>query len=190
MYVGESERRLRETFRKARAASPSIIFFDEIDSLCSARGSNSDVGTNMVATLLNELDGLTALRGVVVVGATNRPDILDSALVRPGRFDTMLYVRPPDLEGRKEILRIAVGKMKIAGDVDLEILARGTEGFSGAEVVSLCDEAGHCAMREDMGIEEVGMRHFEQARGKMVPQITQEMVEFFEEWAVSGVKKL
>lgn len=192
MYVGESERRLRETFRKARAASPAIIFFDEIDSLCAARGSDSSgVGNNMVATLLNEMDGLENLKGVVVVGATNRPEIMDAALMRPGRFDTILYVAPPDRDARREILRIRMGKMKISSDVDLEALANCTEGFSGAEVVSMCEVAGLAAMRENLMAEEVAMRHFEEARGKITPMITREMREFYEEWNVGGgVKKL
>jgi AAA family ATPase len=129
-YVGESERMIREIFRKARAASPSIVFFDEIDAMTMSRsggggggGGGASVGDRILAALLNEMDGIEALGKVTVFAATNRPDVIDSALMRPGRMDRILYVGPPDLETRAHIFRIEFAKMKIAGDVDVEELA-------------------------------------------------------------------
>ena len=191
MYVGESERAVREVFRKARAASPSIIFFDEIDALGSSRThSGEHNGVNVLTALLNEMDGIEVLRGVVILAATNRPEILDPALMRPGRFDTILYVGPPDLPARREILQIRSKKMIVAPDVDLEQLAIDTEGYSGAELVHLCDEASHYAMRESLQIESVAWRHFEEAKKHSTRQITDEMRKFYEEWKVGGVNRL
>jgi len=124
-YVGESERMIREIFRKARAASPSIVFFDEIDAMTVSRGTGgASVGDRILAALLNEMDGIEVLGKVTVFAATNRPDVIDSALMRPGRMDRILYVGPPDLETRMQIFRIEFAKMKIADDVDVEELAR------------------------------------------------------------------
>ncbi|CAZ83472.1 unnamed protein product [Tuber melanosporum] len=195
MYLGESERAVREVFRKARAASPSIIFFDEIDALSASRDGGGGGGggggkTNVLTTLLNEMDGIEVLKGVTILAATNRPEIIDPALLRPGRLDTILYVGPPDLPAREQILQIKTGKMSISTDVDLGHLAEATEGFSGAEVVNTCDEAIHYAMRESFFIEAVCARHFEAALERAVPQITTEMREAYESWSVGGVKKI
>ncbi|RPA90686.1 AAA-domain-containing protein [Choiromyces venosus 120613-1] len=196
MYLGESERAVREVFRKARAASPSIIFFDEIDALSASRDDGGRGGgggggkTNVLTTLLNEMDGIEVLKGVTILAATNRPEIIDPALLRPGRLDTILYVGPPDLPARKQILQIKTGKMSISPGVDLDHFAEATEGFSGAEVVNVCDEAIHYAMRESFSIEAVCARHFEAALEKAVPQITAEMREAYENWSVGGVKKI
>jgi len=124
-YVGESERTIREIFRKARAASPSIIFFDEIDAMTTTRGGSSGagVGDRILTALLNEMDGIEALRNVTVLAATNRPDVIDSALMRPGRIDRILYVGPPNLETRKDILHIEFRRMAIASDVNIDELA-------------------------------------------------------------------
>jgi SpoVK/Ycf46/Vps4 family AAA+-type ATPase len=123
-YVGESERMIREIFRKARAASPSIIFFDEIDAMTTSRGGNGgSVGDRILAALLNEMDGIEALVNVTILAATNRPDVIDSALLRPGRIDRILYVGPPDLPSRKEIFRIEFRRMAVAKDVDVDELA-------------------------------------------------------------------
>jgi AAA family ATPase len=123
-YVGESERMIREIFRKARAASPSIIFFDEIDAMTTSRGnSGGSVSDRILAALLNEMDGIESLVNVTVLAATNRPDVIDSALLRPGRIDRILYVGPPDLNSRKEIFRIEFRKMAVANDVDIDELA-------------------------------------------------------------------
>jgi SpoVK/Ycf46/Vps4 family AAA+-type ATPase len=123
-YVGESERMIREIFRKARAASPSIIFFDEIDAMTTSRGNQGgSVSDRILAALLNEMDGIESLVNVTILAATNRPDVIDSALLRPGRIDRILYVGPPDLPSRKEIFRIEFRRMAVAKDVDIDELA-------------------------------------------------------------------
>ncbi|KAA8913289.1 P-loop containing nucleoside triphosphate hydrolase protein [Sphaerosporella brunnea] len=190
MYVGESERAVREVFRKARAASPSIIFFDEIDALTANREGKSGGGANVLTALLNEMDGIEALKNVVVLAATNRPEIIDPALMRPGRLDTILYVGPPDFAARKEILRIKTSKMSITEDVDIEEIAQHLDGYSGAEIVNICDEAIHYAMRESFDIQAVKRKHFAAAVLKSVPQITMEMRRKYEQWSVGGVKKI
>ena len=186
MYVGESERAMREVFRKARAASPSIIFFDEIDAIGASRESPSQQsGLNVLTTLLNELDGIEVLKGVFVLAATNKPEILDSALMRPGRLDTILYVGPPDVEARKEILQIRIAQMDVAEEVNIEWLADHTDGYSGAELVSICQGAGYAALEEQESTGErmqVRNRHFIHALGKTQRQITGEMTARYERW--------
>ncbi|KAI4246474.1 MAG: hypothetical protein L6R42_009877, partial [Xanthoria sp. 1 TBL-2021] len=148
MYVGESERTLREIFHKARGAAPSIIFFDEIDAIGAARTDSSQGGLHVLTTLLNELDGIEALRGVFVLAATNQPQILDPALLRPGRLDTSLYVGLPDYQTRSEIVAIETRKMSLGPDFDAAQLAKAAEGYSGAELVDICQQAGYAAFRE------------------------------------------
>lgn len=147
MYVGESERAVREIFRKARAAAPSIIFFDEIDSIGSARESGSSSGLHVLTTLLNEMDGFETLKGVQVLAATNQPESLDPAILRPGRFDAHVYLGPPDGPARLEILKIGTQGLSLRDDVRLEELQTATEGYSGAEIMSACDLAIGQAMR-------------------------------------------
>ena len=137
MYVGESERAIRDIFRRARAAKPCIIFFDEIDSIGKSREKTQESGLNVVTTLLNEMDGIEALKDVFVIGATNRPDILDSALIRTGRFDAHIHIGLPTLEARKQILEIHTRKRPLAADVDLGVVASETEGSSGADISGL-----------------------------------------------------
>ncbi|PWN47173.1 AAA-domain-containing protein, partial [Violaceomyces palustris] len=153
-YVGESERAVREIFKKARAASPSIIFFDEIDALTTTRSTGSEAqdgpSDRVIASLLNEMDGIETLSNVIIVAATNRPEIIDPALLRPGRLDRLLYVGPPDQKSRRQILEKRTSKMSVQPDLDLESLASLTQGCSGAEVVSICQEAGILAMNEDI----------------------------------------
>ncbi|KAJ5659094.1 ATPase [Penicillium longicatenatum] len=185
MYVGESERSLREIFRKARAARPSIIFFDEIDAIAARRSSSSSGGVNVLTTLLNEMDGIEELRNVLVVAATNKPDVLDPALMRPGRLDNILYIGPPDFEARKEILRIWASKSVIHPDVDLDELAAHTEGYSGAEIVSICETAGDAALDEEEETQqelEVQLKHFEYALGQVHRQITDSVIREYEQW--------
>ena len=163
-YVGESERAVRDIFKKARAAAPSIIFFDEIDAISSSReGESSDgsaLNSRIVATLLNEMDGIEVMSDVIVIGATNRPQSLDPALLRPGRLDRLVYVGPPDHEARKQIFRSRMAKMAVHPDVvDLDKLALMTDGCSGAEVVSICQEAGLLAMDEDINCQSVSLAH-------------------------------
>lgn len=147
-WVGESEKGVREIFRKARQAAPCVIFFDEIDSLAPARGT--DTGThvteNVVSQILSEMDGLEELHDVVVVAATNRPDMIDNALLRPGRFDKVIEVPNPDADGRRQILQIHT-KKKPLGDIDLEQLVKDTDGFAGADLYSICNAAAMSALR-------------------------------------------
>ncbi|OGE54916.1 hypothetical protein PENARI_c005G03161 [Penicillium arizonense] len=184
MYVGESERSLREIFRKARAARPSIIFFDEIDAIAARRGS-SQGGVNVLTTLLNEMDGIEELRNVLVIAATNKPDVLDPALMRPGRLDNILYIGPPDVEARKEILRIWANKSVVNPEVDLDDLAILTEGYSGAEIVSICETAGDAALDEEEETQQeqdVKWKHFEYALGQVRRQITDAVIKEYEQW--------
>ncbi|KDQ11456.1 hypothetical protein BOTBODRAFT_455641 [Botryobasidium botryosum FD-172 SS1] len=182
-YVGESERALREIFRKARGAAPTIIFFDEIDALGTSRsGSEGRAHEGVLTSLLNEMDGIQELVGVIVVAATNRPDVIDSALMRPGRLDRILYVGPPDLETRVEILRIRTSKMAVDPELDLNELAQLTEGCSGAEIVSLCQDAALATMQEDIEALHVPRRHFVGAARAVRRQITRETIAIYEEW--------
>ncbi len=149
-YVGESERAIRETFRKARQAAPTIIFFDEIDSIVPTRGAAFDTGVTerVVSQILTEIDGLEELKNVVVVAATNRPDMVDPALLRPGRFDRMIYIRPPDLKERVMILNIHLKGKPLSHDVDVAALAKRTEGYVGADIAAICHEAALLALRD------------------------------------------
>ncbi|KAL4877250.1 P-loop containing nucleoside triphosphate hydrolase protein [Aspergillus karnatakaensis] len=185
MYVGESERALREIFRKARSARPSIIFFDEIDAIASKRGGASQGGVNVLTTLLNEMDGIEELKSVLVVAATNKPEVLDSALMRPGRLDNILYIGPPDLEARKEILNIWFSKSVVHSEVQVEELALKTEGYTGAEMVSICETAGDAALDEEdeSGKEQiVCWRHFNYALNQVRRQITEDVIQEYELW--------
>ncbi|PYI24230.1 AAA-domain-containing protein [Aspergillus japonicus CBS 114.51] len=185
MYVGESERALREIFRKARSARPSIVFFDEIDAIASKRGSSSQGGVNVLTTLLNEMDGIEELRNVLVVAATNKPEVIDPALMRPGRLDNILYIGPPDFEARKEILSIWFSKSVVHPEVEIEALAGKMEGYSGAEIVSICETAGDAALdeEEETGQEQdIRMKHFEYALQQVRRQITAAVVEEYERW--------
>jgi transitional endoplasmic reticulum ATPase len=142
-WVGESEKGIREIFRKARQAAPAIIFFDEIDSIAPIRGKSFDSGVTerMISQFLTELDGLEELKGVVVIAATNRPDMIDPALLRPGRFDKIIRIGFPDEDSRLEILKIHSAKIPLAEDVDLQKLSVKTENFTGADISALCNEA-------------------------------------------------
>ncbi len=191
-WVGESEKMIREIFRKARQHSPAIVFFDEIDAIAQTRGAfdTSGVTYRIVNQLLAELDGIVPLSNVVVIAATNRPDILDPALLRPGRFDRLIYVPPPDKKARLEILRIHTRNMPLAEDVDLEFLAIRTEGYSGADLAALVREAAMLALREDVNATKVHMRHFMRALEVIKPSITQDMMKFYEEWLQKARQQL
>jgi transitional endoplasmic reticulum ATPase len=150
-WVGESEKGVREIFRKARQAAPCIIFFDEIDAIAPRRGGefgDSHVTERVISQLLTELDGLEELKGVTVIAASNRPDIIDPALLRPGRFDRLLYISPPDIESRFEIIKIHIKNKPLAGDIDLNHLARIFEGYTGADIASTTSTAAILALRE------------------------------------------
>ncbi|MBS1193067.1 MAG: family ATPase, subfamily, partial [Methanomicrobia archaeon] len=179
-WMGESEKAIREIFRKARQVSPAIIFFDELDSIAPMRGTDegSHAMERVVNQLLSELDGLEALKDVVVIAATNRPDILDPALLRSGRLDRMLLVGPPDKLGRHEILKIQAAGMPIAEDVNLEELAELTEGYVGSDLTTLCREAAMLALREEG--EKVEMNHFREALRKVRPSVEESMVSYYE----------
>ncbi|MGZ5547070.1 MAG: CDC48 family AAA ATPase [Nitrososphaeraceae archaeon] len=190
-WVGESEKGVREIFRKARQAAPCIIFFDEIDAIAPKRGGDfgdSHVTERLISQLLTELDGLEILTNVVVIGATNRPDIVDAALLRPGRFDRLLYVPPPDRDSRVQIIKIHIKKKPLDDVVDIEKLADQTEGYTGADIASLSSAAVMLALREHVSKykdpkeaedhkEElkIHMKHFEDAMKKIRPLSTQEL---------------
>ncbi len=198
MYVGESERAVREVFARARAASPSIIFFDEIESIGARRGAAAaekggaaGSGVNVLTTLLNEMDGIEALKGVTVLAATNRPELLDLALLRPGRFDDLLYVAPPDRAGREEILEVRRGKMDWEEAVDVKRLAEMMEGYSGAEIVGVCNAAVDRVVDRaldtgDMDAK-VNMDDFLGAMESVKRQMTPELIEGYRRWA-KGVR--
>lgn len=187
-YVGESERAIREIFRKARAASPSIIFFDEIDAIAGDRDGDSSTtaALNVLTSLLNEIDGVEELKGVVIVGATNKPTEIDPALLRPGRLDRHIYVAPPDYDARLQILQKCSRKFNLqSGDesVDLQKLAELTDGCSGAEVTLLCQEAGLAAIMENKEATTVTNKHFKHALKGISRGITPEMLEYYEKFS-------
>ncbi|KAH9831440.1 AAA family ATPase [Rhodofomes roseus] len=184
-YVGESERAVREIFSKARGAAPSLIFFDEIDALATSRTSSDTSGgahEGVLTSLLNEMDGVQELVGVTIVAATNRPEALDSALMRPGRLDRILYVGPPDAQGREEILRIRTAKMSVESGMDHAVLAQMTEGCSGAELAALCQEAALNTMKMDMNAPFVPCTAFMEAAKAIKRQITPDVVAKYERW--------
>ncbi|KAI5970686.1 AFG2 [Candida margitis] len=184
-YVGESERTIREIFRKARAAAPSIIFLDEIDAIASDRdgdGGGTAASKNVLTSLLNEIDGVEELKGVVIIGATNKPTEIDSALLRPGRLDRHIYVAPPDHDARLQILTKCCRKFDLV-DVDLTRYAKLTEGCSGAEVTLLCQEAGLNAIMENRNAQHVENKHFEHALQGISRGITQDMLQYYKDFA-------
>jgi len=208
-FVGESEKAVREVFRKARQASPCIIFFDEVDSVAPTRGSSmgdSHVTERVISQFLTEMDGIEELRNVIIIAATNRPDIIDSALLRPGRFDRLLFVPPPDLEARKQIFKIHTRKTPLADDVNLDELARKTDGYTGADIASLANTGVMLALREHIskakdpedakkrakGLK-VAKRHFDEALQKIKPMSTEELKmyeRFSEQFSDSARPKL
>jgi len=175
-WVGESERRLRDIFRKARQVAPAIIFFDEIDSMAPRRGGGqgSRVSEQLVSQLLTEMSGVESLEGVVVVAATNRPDMIDPALMRPGRFDKLIYVPAPDYETRQEILNIHTKEMPMK-KINLDDIVKNTEGYSGADLEALVKEAGLAALRENINAKEVVKKNFDTAFGVIKPSISKDM---------------
>lgn len=180
MYVGEGEALLRNAFRRARLAAPSIIFFDEADVVATKRGGSSSgsstVGERLLSTLLTEMDGLEQAKGILVLAATNRPHAIDAALMRPGRFDLVLYVPPPDLDARFEVLSVHTRDMKLNNDVNLRQIAEDTELFTGAELEGLCREAGIVALRENISATVVSDRHFQTVKKSLKPALTKEDV--------------
>ena len=182
-WVGESERAVRETFRKAKAAAPCIVFFDEVDAVTPQRGMGADshVTERVISQVLTEMDGLEELHNVTVVAATNRPDMVDPALLRPGRFDRLVYIPPPDLEARRSIVAIHAKGKPLAPEVDLDDIAKRTEDYTGAEIAAVCNEASMLAIRdfvaaggplEDKHVKKLALKrdHFDRALAKIRPR--------------------
>ncbi len=190
-WVGESEKAVRETFRKAKQAAPCIIFFDEIDSITPTRGTGSDshVTERVISQMLSEIDGLEELHNITVIAATNRPDIIDPALLRPGRIDRLIYITPPDRDSRYEIFKVHTAKTPLDSDVDLNALADDTDGFTGADIASVCNEATMLAIREyvnsgkptdeesAIGLK-VGYHNFRDAMTKVKPYSKKELEKY------------
>merc|ERR1711937_52746 len=182
MWFGESEANVREVFDKARSAAPCVLFFDELDSIGTARGSSAGdaggAGDRVMNQLLTEIDGVGAKKNVFFIGATNRPELLDEALLRPGRLDQLIYIPLPDLPARQNILEATLKKSPIAPNVPLSFVAQKTEGFSGADLAELCQRAAKAAIRDAIAADElkagddamdadaaseIGRKHFEEA---------------------------
>jgi transitional endoplasmic reticulum ATPase len=182
-WYGESEKHISEVFKKARQVAPAIVFLDELDALAPVRGSAAGeprVTERIVNQLLSELDGLEELRGVIVIGATNRPDIIDPALLRPGRFDEIILVPVPDRGARREIFKVHMRQMPVADDVMLNELVDRTDNFTGADIASVCKKAGRLALREDLNAVVVRRKHFMEALKLTESSVTEEMVRYYQ----------
>lgn len=157
MWFGESEANVRDVFDKARAAAPCVMFFDELDSIAKARGGSlgdaGGAGDRVLNQILTEMDGMNAKKNVFVIGATNRPDQIDTALLRPGRLDQLIYIPLPDEASRLSVLNATLRKSPIAKDVDLALIAKHTQGFSGADLTEICQRACKLAIRESIAKE-------------------------------------
>jgi len=185
-WYGESEKKIAEFFQRAKQLTPTVIFFDELDSLAPVRGGfmgEPQVTERVVNQLLAEMDGMEELKGVVVLGATNRPDMIDPALLRPGRFDEIVYVPVPDGKARLEIFRSHTGKMALDRDVDLEKLAEISDRFTGADIAGVCMKAGLYALRDNPDARTVTMEHFFRAAKEEIPSVTEEMIKEYEKLA-------
>jgi transitional endoplasmic reticulum ATPase len=188
-WVGESEKAIREVFRKARMAAPAIIFFDEFDSLVPRRGmgyTDSGVTERVISQLLTELDGIISLEDVVIIAATNRPDIVDPAVLRPGRFDRLIYVSEPDEKARLQIFKLYTESMPLATDVDIAHLANTSKSYSGADIDALCREAAMNALRRDVKSKDVTLADFQKATEKIGPSIQSDM----EAWYKGFIKQV
>jgi transitional endoplasmic reticulum ATPase len=181
-WVGESEKAIRQTFRKARQVEPCVVFFDELDALAPSRGQEmgNNVSERVVNQLLTELDGLEEMGDVMIIGATNRPDMIDPALIRSGRFDRLVFVGEPEEEGREAILKIHTRTMPLAPDVSLREIAELTDGYVGSDLESIAREAAIEALRDDDDAEEVEMRHFRQAMESVRPTINDDLMDYYE----------
>ncbi|MEV6629912.1 AAA family ATPase [Actinoplanes sp. NPDC051470] len=184
-WVGDSEKAVRELFRRAREAAPTLVFLDEVDALAPQRGQGTDGGTTdrVVAALLTELDGVEELRNVVVIGATNRPDLIDSALLRPGRLERLVYVPPPDTEARLAILKASSRSVPLDDEVDLDALAADLDGFSSADCAALIRESALAAMRESLEATRVTAANVTAARGRIRPSLNPAQVKWLAEFA-------
>ena len=187
-YVGDSEKAVRDIFIKARINSPSIIFFDEIDSIASSRSSDSSsVDDKVLCTLLNEMDGIEGRGKVILFGATNRPDVLDKAIIRPGRFDRLIYIPPPDDEGREDILKIVFSKVKVENNIDWKEISKMMKFFSGADIAKVAREAGIMAIEDNVNVNEVGKKYIIKAIQNVKPIINEEMIKFFEDFQKKSI---
>ena len=188
-WMGESERAIRQIFKRAKQMAPCIIFFDELDSIAPVRGmGDGSAWERVVAQMLTSMDGVEGLRNVTVMGATNRPDMVDPALLRPGRFDRLILVGKPDADSRLGILKVHTRRIPL-GDVDLAAIAAMTDGYVGADLAAVCREAGLVAYREDPDADRVLMRHFESALKAVGPSVTQDMMEGYENLGKSMRKR-
>ncbi len=181
-WVGESEKAIREVFRKARMAAPAVVFFDEIDSLAPRRGagfSDGGVSERVISQLLTEMDGIVSLQDIVVIAATNRPDIVDPAVIRPGRFDRLIYVPEPDEKSRLQVFKIYTERMPLAKDVNLATLTTMTKSYSGADIEALCRESALHALRRDIKTQEVSLRDFEDAMKQIGPSVSPDMEKWY-----------
>ena len=183
-WVGESEKAIREIFKKARQSAPTIVFFDEFDAIAAKRNLSESSGSRVtelvVNQLLTEIDGLESLSEVVVIAATNRPDLIDTALLRPGRFDRIILTPAPDKNGRIEIFKVHTKDMPIASDVDLEKLAELTKGYVGADIESVCREAAIFSIRKDINAKEVNFEAFKKALEKVKASVTKDIEDAYE----------
>jgi transitional endoplasmic reticulum ATPase len=185
-WVGESEKTIRDIFRKARQAAPSIIYFDEIDAISAGRGEyqGTHIYDSIVNQILVEMDGIENREGIVIIASTNRPDLVDPALLRPGRFDRLLFVTAPDYDSRFKILKVHTTGMPLDESVDLNKIAQNTDGYSGADLENLCREAGMNAIREKMEkLDKIEFRHFEKAIEKIKSTLSQQVIESYEKMA-------
>jgi len=182
-WVGESEKAVREIFKKAKQSAPTIVFLDELDAIAPRRGmfASSGVTDRIVNQLLTSMDGMEAMKGVIILAATNRLDIIDPALLRPGRFDKIIYIPPPNKEARLKIFKVHTRKMPLSKDVDLEFLAEKTEHYTGADIENLVREAGLNAIRKDINASVVTMEDFEAALRKVKPSLDEETIKYYEE---------
>ncbi len=188
-WMGESERAIRQIFKRAKQMAPCIIFFDELDSIAPVRGmGDGSAWERVVAQMLTSMDGIEGLRNVTVMGATNRPDMIDSALLRPGRFDRLVLVGKPDADSRLGILKIHTRRMPLK-DVDLKLVASATDGYVGADLAAVCREAGLAAYRENPDADSVQQRHFDQALSTIGPSVTADMMESYENLGKSMRKR-
>ena len=191
-WVGESEKAVREVFRKAKQAAPSIIFLDELDAIAPRRGAftgGSHVMESVVNQILSLVDGLENLKDVVVLGASNRPDMIDPALLRPGRFDRLLLVKPPDVESREKIFEIHTKGMNLGEDVNLSQLASELDGYVGADIEAICREAVMIALREDLNVKEILMTHFREAKKVIHPSANDRIIKEFEQLEIKLLGK-
>ena len=178
-WVGSSEKAVRELFRRARDSAPSLVFLDEVDALAPRRGQSFDSGVTdrVVAALLTEMDGVEPLRDVVVLGATNRPDLIDPALLRPGRMERLVFVEPPDADARFQILKTSAKSVPLSADVDLQALAADLDGYSAADCVALLREAALTAMRRSIDAADVTAADVDSARKTVRPSLDPVQVE-------------